>query len=175
MHVATQISGTIHPDNKALHALKSMLIQLGIHVTHPPQDESFFYKTNINTAWQRYNHHLFFYESIAASSFHIVHADDPIDEHISRHILYAMLKNRPIIMMGKLAFSDEVSAFTKQLIKRHASTFHSIDLLALELVGLSQVLRTIRPIDYALLGSEKILINARIKSHFRDLLDSAKA
>lgn len=174
MNITTQISGNIHPHSAALHALKDMLTQLGINVAHPAQDESLLYKTDPNTAWQRYNTQLSFYESIADSAFHILYNDEKISDDVSKEVLYAMLKNRPILMTGKPVFASNVSAFTRELITKHMHQFHSINLPDLELTELSSLLSRIKPVEYELLGSEKVLVKSRIKMHFRKLLDQAK-
>lgn len=174
MNVATQISGNISSHSPALHALRHMLIQLGIHVARPTQDEPLFYTTTMNTAWRQYNNELNFYEAIADSTFHIVYSSEKIDELVSQQILYAMLKNRPIVVTGKLVFSSKVGTFTRDLIGKHLRSFHLLDLADLDLAELSRVLSKLKTVDYALSKSEKILIRSRVKSHFRKLLDSAK-
>lgn len=174
MNVSTQISGDIHSHSPALHALRHMLIQLGIHVAHPTEDEPLFYTTSMNAAWQQYNNELDFYEAIANSAFHIIHNDKKIDELTSQQILYAILKNRPIVMTSGLVFSPKVSTFTRELIEKHAHSFQFVDLDGLDLIEFSHIFGKFKTIDYVLSDSEKVLINSRVKSHFRRLLDGAK-
>jgi hypothetical protein len=174
MNVATQISGNIRPGNTALHALKTMLTHIGIHVAHPTADESLFYETDTNAVWRQYDNELAFYKSIADSSFHIIYNDGAIDEEIGTQILYAMLKNRPILMTGAPAFSDNLTPFIRDTIKKHFHDFHSMNLPELELTELSLLLQKLKPLDYSLSKGEKILIRARVRSLFRHLLDDAK-
>lgn len=174
MNVTAQISSNTRPHSEALHALESMFTQLGIRVAHPAQDEPLLYSNDQNVAWQRYNNELFFYESIAGSSFHIIYNDGKVNEDTSREILYAMLKNRPIFIVGELVFLTKTSSFARDLIMKHVHQFHTVDLAELELAELNRLLNKAKPVDYQLLGSEKILINARVKAHFRELLDRAK-
>ena len=174
MNVATQISGHIYPHSTSLLALKKMFTQLGIYVAHPSQDEPLSYTAHVNAAWRQYDTELSFYEAVAESAFHVLYNDEKINDDVSRQILYAMVKNRPIVMTGKPIFSSEVSAFTRKLITSHMDQFHMVDLPELELTQLSHLFGKIKPVDYNLQGSEKILINARIKAHFRELLDRAK-
>lgn len=174
MNTATQISGNIRPNNKALHALKSMLFQLGIQVTHAGSDELFFYDADEDIVWQKYNSELAFYESIANSAFHIIYNDEAIDEGIASEILYALIKNRPILMTGAPAFADDLSPFMRDIIIRHLPQFHSINLPELELTEIDVLLRKLETTNYHLTSSEKIHINNRIKMHFRTLLDEAK-
>jgi hypothetical protein len=174
MNVATQISGNIRPGNTALHALKTMLIHIGIHVAHPTADESLFYETDANAAWRQYDNELAFYRSIADSSFHIIYNDGAIDEEIGTQILYAMLKRRPILMTGAPVFASDLSLFTRDTIKKHFHDFHSMNLPELELTELSLLLSKLKPMDYSLSKGEKVLINARVRSLFRKLLNDAK-
>ena len=174
MNVATQISGNIRPGNKALIALKSMLAHIGIHVAQPVKDESLFYEADASTMWQHYDKALEFYDSIARSSFHIVYNDGTIDNEIGLQILYAMLKERPILMTGAPVFSDDLSLFIRDTLKKHSQKFHSINLPELELTELSLLLQKLKPTNYSLSKNEKVLINARVKALFRDLLAEAK-
>jgi len=174
MNVATQISGNIRPGNKALIALKSMLAHVGINVAHPVKDGSLFYETDASAMWQYYDKELEFYDSIARSSFHIVYNDGTIDNEIGLQILYAMLKERPILMTGAPVFSEDLNLFIRDTIKKHSQKFHSINLPELELTELSLLLQKLKPTTYSLSKNEKVLINARVKALFRGLLEEAK-
>lgn len=174
MNVATQISGNIRPGNKALIALNSMLTHIGINVARPVKDEPFFYGTDMDTPWQHYNKELEFYDSISRSSFHIVYNDGAIDNEIGLQILYAMLKERPILMTGAPVFSEDLSLFMRDTLKKHLQDFHSINLPELELTELSILLSKLKPTSYSLSKNEKVLINSRVKALFRNLLTEAK-
>lgn len=174
MNVATQISGNIRPGNKALLALKSMLTHIGINVAHPIKDESFFYKTDTSMSWQHYDKELEFYDAIARSSFHIVYNDGAIDNETGLQILYAMLKERPILMTGAPVFAKDLNLFLRDTLKKHLQEFHSINLPELELTELSKLLSKLKKTNYSLSKNEKVLINAKVKALFRDLLTEAK-
>lgn len=174
MNVVTQISGNIRPGNMALRALKSMLAHIGINVTHPTADESLFYEADANAMWRRYDNEVEFYRSIADSSFHIIYNDGEIDEEVGTQIAYAMLKNRPIIMTGAPRFADNLSLFIRDTIKKHLHYFHVMKLPELELTELSQLLHKLKPTNYSLSKSEQVLINARVRALFRNLLDDAQ-
>lgn len=174
MNISTQISGHIYRESAHLHTFTHLLIQLGIQVAYPDQDESFFYKADLNAAWRHYNRELEFYESIASSSFHVLYNDGPISDDTALEILYAVLKNRPIVVIDTLVFAKNVSSFGRDLIMQHAEKFHMVDVPELELSELNELLRAIKPIDYHLLGSERLLISAQIKAHFRALLEQTK-
>lgn len=174
MSGATYISGNIRPDNEAFRTLENILFQLGITIAHGGTDEPFFYEASETEAWEKYHNQLALYESISNSTFHIIFNDDPIDEAAASEILYAMLKNRPILMTGTLAFSDELNPFIKEIIVRHVPEFHAINLPELELSEVDALLRQLKTTSYQLSSSEKLLIRHRLKMYFRDLLDRAK-
>ncbi len=174
MNVATQISGNIRPGNKALLALKSMLTHIGIYVAHPVKDELFFYDADVDMPWQHYDKELEFYDSIARSSFHIVYNDGVINNEIGLQILYAMLKERPILMTGAPIFADDLSLFMRDTLKKHLHELHSINLPELELTELSILLSKLKPTSYSLSKNETVLINASVKALFRNLLSEAK-
>lgn len=175
MRIVTQISGNTHRSSPPLRALQSILTLIGIDITHPSRDESFFYKTDSFAAWRVYDAELLFYESIARSPFHIVYSDSVIDEQTGLQIAYAMLKNRPIIITGTLVFNPAISPFIRETIAKHTYAFHLVNLADLDLVELSILLNKIKPIDYDLSQHEMVLIKAQEKAHFRKLLEKAKA
>lgn len=174
MNVLTQISGNITPHNDAFRALEHMLSQLGIQVTLGDNDESLFYETNEHTAWQKYNSELAVYESIAECTFHIIYNDKPIDEEVALQIVYAMLKDRPILMTGAPLFNETLNPFIQRIILRHVSQFHAINLPELDLTELSVLLSKLKTTRYSLTNSEKLLIKNRVKKYFRTLLNEAK-
>jgi hypothetical protein len=175
MNDFTQISGNIRPDNSALFALKSLLAHIGIKVARPVEDESFFYESDIANLWRRYDNELAFYRSIADSPFHIVYNDGEIDNEIGSQIVYAMLKNRPILMTGKPVFSISLTPMIREILEKRMHYIHSINLPELELAELSLLLAKLKPVDYCLSKGEKVLVNARIKAHFRDLLKESES
>jgi hypothetical protein len=173
MNVATQISGNIRPGNKALAALHTMLAHVGINVAHPAKDEPLFYGADKSTVWHHYDKELEFYNHIGKSSFHIVHNDGAIDNEIGLQILYAMLKERPILMTGAPVFAEDCNLFIRDTLKKHLQEFHSVNLPELELTELSLLLQKLRPTSYSLSKNEKVLINAGVKMLFRNLLSEA--
>jgi hypothetical protein len=175
MNVATQISGNIRPGNKALTALRIMLTHVGINVAHPEKDEPLFYGADTGMVWQHYDKELEFYDSIGKSSFHIVYNDGTIDNEIGLQILYAMLKERPVLMTGAPVFSDDLNLFIRDTLQKHLREFHSVNLPELELTELSRLLYKLKPTNYSLSKNEKVLINAGVKMLFRNLLTEAKA
>lgn len=174
MSGATYISGNIRPDNEAFKTLEHILFQLGITIAHGGTAEPFFYEASETEAWEQYHQQLALYESISNSTFHILFNDEPIDEVISSEILYAMLRNRPILMTGEPSFSDDLSPFVKNIIVRHMPEFHTITLPELELTEVDTILRQLKTTNYELSNSEQLLIKNRLKTYFRDLLDKAK-
>ena len=174
MSAATQISGNIQPNNAAFKNLLAMLTKLGIYVEHSPKNRPSFYDTELQLAWQQYNNQLALYESIADSTFHIIYNDGPIDDDIGSQILYAVLKNRPVVMAGAPTFTDDIHPFVREIIIKQMRHFHSVLLGELELDDLDTLLKQLKPTTYSLSNSQKVLIHAHIKAHFRDLLQTAK-
>jgi hypothetical protein len=168
MNVATQISGKILPGNKTLIAFKSMLAHIGINVAHPSGDESLFY-TNANAAWQQYEQELAFYRAIASSSFHIIYADEAIDNRAGLQMLYAMLKERPIVVAGTPVFADNLNMFIRDTLNKHMHEVHVINLPEFELTELSLLLHKLKPVSYNLSKGEKTLIAAGTRMLFRNL------
>lgn len=168
MNVATQISGKILPGNKTLIAFRSMLAHIGINVAHPTSDESLFY-TDAHAAWQEYEQELAFYRAIASSSFHIVYADEAIDNRTGLQMLYAMLKDRPIIVTGSPTLASNLNPFIRDTLSKHINEVHVINLPEFELTELSLLLHKLKPVSYNLSKGEKTLINAGTRALFRSL------
>lgn len=168
MNVATQISGKILPGNKTLIAFRSMLAHIGINVAHPSSDESLFY-TDANAVWRQYEQELAFYRAIAGSSFHIVYADDRIDNKTGLQILYAMLKERPIVITGTPQLADNLNLFIRDTLAKHLDEVHVISLPEFELTELSLLLHKLKPVNYNLSKGEKTLISAATRALFRSL------
>lgn len=168
MNAVTHVSGNIYTSKSApLRALRHMFAFIGIHVAHPLADGSFLYRRGV---WERYEAEVDFYQKIADSAFYIVYCDNEIDEQTSLQIMYAMLKRRPVIVTGEPMFSRSLSFFARTTISRHLNDFHSIHLDELELAELSLLLRTRRPRSYGFTDSEKVLIKACVRAHFRDIV-----
>lgn len=173
MIVSTQISGNIRPGNNALDAIINTLGTIGVHAANP-SDDGLFHINSQHPAWHHYDTELALYESIAEAPFHIILNDGEIDESVGRQILYALSKNRPIIMTGVPKFDADISPFTRETILNHVSQFHAINLAGLEKDEMQRLIDAVSPQDYQLTDSEKILIRAKIRSHFRRLLEEAR-
>ncbi|MDX2776545.1 hypothetical protein PV379_04235 [Streptomyces caniscabiei] len=169
----TQIIGNVRPDNDALYQLIETLGRLGVQATHPPMEELFIINSQ-HPAWHHYDTQLAVYESIAEAPFHIIFNEGEINEEIGRQIVFAMLKNRPILMTGAPAFSKKLSPFFRDLITAKMQLFHSMKLPELETEEMQTLLGHLGPQDYGLTESERVLINSRVKAHFRRLLEEAR-
>ncbi|HJP80882.1 MAG TPA: hypothetical protein VJ841_00595 [Candidatus Saccharimonadales bacterium] len=169
----TQIIGNVRPDNDALFQLIETLGRLGVQASHPPMEELFIINSQ-HPAWHHYDTQLDVYESIAQAPFHIVFNEGKINEEIGRQIAFAMLKDRPILMTGAPHFDGKLSPFFRDLITAKMPLFHSIKLPELEKEEMKQLLGHLGPQDYSLTDSERVLINSRVKAHFRRLLEEAR-
>jgi hypothetical protein len=168
------ISGNIHPNNLAFHTLITMLEQLDIHVAHPSADEPLLYSGTASDAWRQHDREVALFETIGAARFHIMYNDDAINETAGRQILYAMAKHRSILMTGTPTFTGDISPFTRDTILAHVQQFHSINLPELDIDELKVLISKLTQKDYRLAEGEKVLINSRIKAHFRRLLERAR-
>ncbi len=173
MIVSTHISGNIRPGNSALDAIINTLGTVGVHAANPSEDGLFSINSQ-HPAWHHYDTELALYESIAEAPFHIILNDGEITESIGRQILYAMSQGRPIVMTGLPTFATDISSFTRETILNHASQFHAINLAGLEKEEMRELVDTVSPQDYRLTDSEKVLIRAKVRSHFRRLLEEAR-
>jgi hypothetical protein len=144
-----------------------------VHAANPSEDGLF----NINSqhpAWHHYDTELALYESIAEAPFHIILNDGEINDVIGRQIMYAMTKGRPIIMTGVPKFDADIDPFTRETILNHVQQFHSINLAGLEKEEMRNLIDAVSPQDYQLTNNESVLIRAKVRSHFRRLLEEAR-
>lgn len=155
-------------------AVRDWLLEHGVEVAHPITDEFMFELGE--SAWQRYNAELDFYETIAdVTAYVIVNGSGEINQELGNQIAFAMGKHKPLVFTQTPHFSHDVDTFTRRLIESHIEQFHVVDLLELEngeLAGFIQQLTS--PVNYHLSTSEQIRIRRQGKSHFRELLESAK-
>lgn len=169
MTISIQISGNIQANNQAYLSFLHTLAHLGILTTHSVREEPSAYRATKNI-WQGYGEEVAFYESIARSPFHIIYNDAEINDRVGSQILYAILKNRPIIMTGTPIFSQQLHPFISEVIVNHFHDFHSINLPQLDLSELQELFGKLKRTNYRLTRSEEVLMRAQIRAHFRALL-----
>ena len=164
MRTYTQISsGSQRPG--ALAGLTEKLTQLDIHVTAAPLYQ------DATSLWQTYSSELKFYKSIAKSSFHIIYNNDLLRLPVALQILYAMYKKRPIIMIGRPQFSDEVDPQLQKIFELHVRHFYTANLVKLEFAELSFLLNKLKPtVDYKLSAQEETVIICKIREHLYDMV-----
>lgn len=173
MIASTHISGNIRPDNSTLDVIINTLGTIGVHAANP-SDDGLFHINSQHPAWHHYDTELALYESIAEAPFHIILNDGDITETIGQQIMYAMTKGRPIIMTGVPKFDADINPFTRETILNHVSQFHSINLAGLEKEEMRNLIDIVAPQDYQLTNNETVLIRAKVRSHFRRLLEEAR-
>jgi hypothetical protein len=173
MNLSTQIGGS---HQQIIKSLRDMLTHQDITVAHPSQDELIF--SSGDDPWTRYETELSFFESIAMSSFHIVaNTNGVIDYDISLQIIYAMLKEKPTILLNKPTFDKSVDAFTREVITARfdLGLLQVKDLSAMEAAEINYLLKNADThLDYKLTSHEAALIQSHVKAHFRMLLEDAK-
>jgi len=167
--LSTQISGIAH--NKKLFKIQQELEALDITVTHP-QDGLIFSQT----PWEQYEQDIDLYEAIAHTSFHTIWSESGyITAELAQQILYAMTKQKPIVLTEKITFSPEVDAFARETILARIKMLQIVNLPELEAAELNFALKNMpAKIDYELSPHEAVLVSSRTKGHFRELLDSAQ-
>jgi hypothetical protein len=163
-----------HPSNSLIFPFGHILRLIGMNTAHSSPSELFFYKKSLNERWHTYDDEVTLYRTIAESPFLIIYGEHLVNRELARHICYAMLKKRPILIIGSLKFSRDTMPFTRSVIAKRLHSFYAISLAELELTKLSLFLSKVKPVDYSLSKHEKVLINACIKAHFRILAEQIR-
>jgi hypothetical protein len=149
---------------QALTELKEKLSQLDVHVTPIPQYDA-------SSLWQTYSAELQFYKSIAKSSFHILYNNDELEDKAVVQVLYAMYKKRPIIMIGRPLYNEDIHPELRAIFEAHIRQFHATNMLKLEFAELSFMLSKLRSrIDYRLTAEEEAIIITRIREYLYEMV-----
>lgn len=171
MNLTTQLTTT---KESSIKSLREKLEAQDIKVAHPTRDEPIFYE-NENDPWSRYESQLNLFESIAMSSFHIVMNEGALTNDAGLQILYALIKNKPVIMLQEPTFEKSVDALTREIITSHITKLQVADLNDMEPAEISFLLKNLpEHIDYQLTAHQEALIKSHVKAHFRSLLEGAK-
>src|SRR5689334_12884085 len=104
MKLQTQMTGRV-PSSPCILDFKEKLQSFAISVAHP-YDDGFIFNSS---KWSAYELALDKYESIERSDFHIVfNVNGDLDDEMAQEIEFAMLKNKPIIMMHVPSFDKSI-------------------------------------------------------------------
>lgn len=178
MDLTTQLGGSYRPDNHALFAVKKKLQDAGILVRHPMTEE--FVTDGEKTygynpeAWSREEVELDQLGSIATCDVHIVCnelADQMgyIGPDTARCLLYALLKNKPVILLHRPFFDQQVDKRTAKIIGSREALFNIIDLQQTKKLKEALGAVLLERVNYDLSQSEHDFIQKRMQKHIREL------
>lgn len=177
MALKAQICGLHITKDDTLFRLNSMLSTSDIAVAHPFHD-GFIFTHNagapglVSALWTAYESNVHYFEATTESDIFIVASNDGfLNAPMARGIMHAMLVGKPIVLLETPLFDASVSMLTQKIIARHARSFTIANLLKLSPEELRSHLEQLaEPVDYELSNTEKIIIRADLKAHFRRLL-----
>lgn len=137
MDISTQLGGPYRPENHALFAVKAKLKNAGIYVRQPMGDDF-----TTDEHGKTYGFHplsatlkqveLDLMRSIATCDLHFVCNElgsqmGHIGENTANGMIYAILKNKPIVVLYKPIYANNVSAEVKQILKSCENEFFIFD------------------------------------------------
>ncbi len=156
---------SVHIINKGNNSqiIAAHLKDLGINVDFSHDDHYALYNT----------YHDLFGNFHHISTASVVVINGSITPNNTLEILYAILKNKPIISIGNTDCTDEVDNFTQKLIKKAKSHFLTKDISQVDEAELSRFLSEItkQPVDYHLESHQTALIRARVRAFFRETIN----
>lgn len=170
--LVTQIKGIATPQEKVA-ALRSQLRDLDVRIA--PAHADSFNKNMAQVGWAKYEDQMNLYDCIARSSFHMVLNEGVLDRETTLEILYAMTKDKAVVLSQPPKFSSNVSPFMREVLSSRMNKIKVGDLADLELAELSYLINGLPgDVDYRLTDHESALIRSQVKAHFRELLEEAK-
>ena len=167
MHLVSQISGN---NRRKILALRDILEQQNVTVTHLGLEDEFL--SAWDDAWFAHYAELAMYESIDQSSFHAVYNENGFTSRdLALQILYAMLKNKPILICELPTFADDVDTFTQRLISSRLHSFAITNLTKAQRAEINSALRHLAntKIDYMLSPHDEVLIRSKVRNYLREL------
>ncbi|HYG83561.1 MAG TPA: hypothetical protein VD907_01645 [Verrucomicrobiae bacterium] len=115
------------------------------------------------------------YNGIASCAFHIIYCGDSVDEATCNQLLYAMLKYRPVIIIGKPRFERNVGFYAKSIIKSKLNKFYPTNLPELEQEEFRYLYKKLPTrVDYQLTHTQQVLIRSRVKAQLHELFMQTK-
>ncbi|HKR81579.1 MAG TPA: hypothetical protein VJR27_01105 [Candidatus Saccharimonadales bacterium] len=177
MAIRTQVSGKHQNQALLLFPLRQKLEKADIHIAHPIDDGFIFTQNSVapglvSALWTPYETNLDYYESIASSDIYLVHNDDGIiTEPMARGILFALLKQKPIVFLCRPLFDESVGALVRQTIRARLNRYTLLDVRTADDRTMRAHFASVpKMVDYHLQKREKAIISAILRKHFRDLL-----
>lgn len=121
-----------------------------------------------------YDVQLLHFTRLRTASAFLLLDSSKIDIKISLQILFAMLHRRPVIIADTPTFQSGVDLFSRNLIESKLSKIYICDLNKLDDKDFDIFTKNVinQPINYVLTKHEAELIKARLRAHFRGLLEN---
>ena len=176
--ITTQVAGPVSR-HSSLFSLKYRLKKAGLAVRFPLNDglsllQGRYFSFNPQK-WLKYEVELDYFQSIANSDVHIISndsviADGVIDKETSLSMLYAMLQNKPIVVVKEAVLTRQSDHLLHEILKTRQNLIHQLPLRSMPEAEIQMRLAELEPVDYKLTPREENLIKFRLKSHFRELL-----
>lgn len=181
MDPITQLGGSYRLENHALFAVKKKLQAADILVRHPMTDELMrngdtFYGYNPD-ALSKEEAEIDQLGSIATCDVHIVcnelgEQKGYIGPDSARHMAYALLKSKPIILLHPPIYAKEIDKQTADILEAHKNRYHIFNLQDESpnevQVIVNTVVRSAMP-DYSLTAGERAFIQTQVQKYLRAL------
>lgn len=140
--------------------LASKLERLGVVIRHTDEAHRLLYST--------YHNNYQTFHAIAACDFIV--SDGKVNTETALPLLYAILKNKPIISLAKPSFSRSVDSFTVHTIRTCMPHIHINNLAELNDAELQLfVAGAIEQFSYELPKRTTTLIRSRVRTYFKAL------
>lgn len=98
----------------------------------------------------------------------------PITKEVALEIMYAMLNNKPIIMLHPPVFSKDIDLFSREAITKRINKIMICDLQVLSEDDLHTFLHNTAQdrVNYVVTKRETVQIKSRLKAYFRNLTEN---
>lgn len=184
MQLKTQIGGKYDPSNTTLFDLKKHLQRMGISVTHPLADQMV---SSVNgqgyafdiTKVSFYDVEKDYYNSIRTCTFHIVNNQfmenkGYLGQSASLEIAYAIVYERPIILLFPMCFAPSANTFIIGVLKQNKHLFEVNNLLECKLEDNLNFFHNLKnkKIKYCVTEREKKEILRQVEQLFTSLKKS---
>lgn len=178
MQLTAPIISLSPPDDPILLDFKKKFRRIGVAMAHPYQDGLIFSNNQPiqQGDWSEYEIMMAHYDCIADARVHIVvNNKGRISNEMAREISFAMLKNKPIIMMHTPVFEETVEWLYRLQLAPRDNKFIYCDLNILDDDDTLACIESsaAKSVSYQLTNSEIRRINYSLKVYFRELLSES--
>ena len=180
MDPTTQLGGSYRLENHALFSVKKKLQAAEITVRHPMTDELMRngdVMCGYNPeAWSKEEVELDQLGAIATCDVHIVCNElgakkGYIDPDSARHMAYALLKSKPIILLHEPTYDPETDKRIVQILDTHKNRYHIFDLQNEPPEEVQVIVQAVirSTVDYSLTAGERAFIQMQVQKYIRKL------